>query len=83
MAKLLDKPLSLVAGVTGGILAGVLFRQVWKYIADEEEVPDPTDEHRRWGEVLTAAALQGAIYSVVKAATRRGSARAVRAIVRV
>ncbi len=31
-----------------------------------------------WGEVLTAAALQGAIFAVVKAAVDRGGAAGVR-----
>jgi hypothetical protein len=80
MAKLLYKPLSLVVGLLGGILARALFKQAWKFVAHEDESPDPTDEDRRWGEVLTAAAMQGAIFAVVKAVTRRGTARAVRTV---
>lgn len=36
--------------------------------------PDATDEHRTWQEVLIAAALQGAIFAVVKAAVARAGA---------
>lgn len=78
MTKVLYKPLSLAFGVAGGLLAGVVFKQVWKVIADEEEVPDATSEEYGWAEVLTAAALQGAIFAVVKAAVDRGGAAGVR-----
>ena len=40
--------------------------------------PAPTDEDRGWGEILAAAALQGAIFSVVRAAVDRGGAVGVR-----
>jgi hypothetical protein len=36
------------------------------------------DEHRGWGEILTAAALQGAVFAAVRAAVDRGSAQGVR-----
>jgi TRAP-type C4-dicarboxylate transport system permease large subunit len=80
MGKLLYKPLSLLFGVAGGLLAGVLFKQVWKVVAGDEEVPEATDEKRRWDEVLFAAALQGAVFALVKAAIARGGARGVRKV---
>jgi TRAP-type C4-dicarboxylate transport system permease large subunit len=78
MGKLLYRPVSLVSGVAGGLLAGVLFKQVWRIVAGEDEAPEATDEKRGWDEVLTAAALQGAIFALVKAAITRGGARGVR-----
>ena len=78
MKKLLYKPLSLAFGVAGGILAGIVFKQVWKVVAGEEEAPEATSEEYSWAEVLTAAALQGAIFAVVKAAVDRGGAAGVR-----
>ncbi len=39
MIKLMYKPFSIVAGVLGGVLAGVIFKQVWKLAAHEEEAP--------------------------------------------
>lgn len=74
----LYKPLSFAVGMAGGMLASAIFRQVWKRIAHEEEAPDPTDEFRGWGEVLLAAAIQGAIFSAVRAAVDRGGASSVR-----
>jgi hypothetical protein len=76
--KVLYKPLSLAIGVAGGLIAGAVFKQVWKMVAGEDEAPEATSQDYSWGEVLTAAALQGAIFAVVKAAVDRGGAAGVR-----
>jgi predicted metal-dependent enzyme (double-stranded beta helix superfamily) len=78
MIKLLYKPVGLLTGVLGGLLAGAVFKQVWKLAAREEDAPKATDARRGWGEVLIAAALQGAIYALVKAAVDRGAAEGTR-----
>ena len=39
MGKLLYKPLSLGFGITGGVLAGIAFKQVWKAVAKEDDAP--------------------------------------------
>ena len=77
MTTLLYKPLSLLATAAGGLVAGVLFSRTWKMLASDDEVPTATDEDRSWREVLTAAALQGAVFGVVKAALDRASATGV------
>ena len=74
MTKLAYKPFSLAFGVAGGVLAGMLFKQVWKHLAGQEEAPEATSPDYTWAEVLAAAALQGAIFAVVKAAVDRGGA---------
>jgi predicted metal-dependent enzyme (double-stranded beta helix superfamily) len=76
MNKLPYKLLSLLVSVLGGMLAGVIFKQVWRLAAREEEAPSATDPRRGWREVLIAAALQGAIFAVVKAVVDRGTATA-------
>ena len=78
MIKLLYKPLHLVVSVLSGILAGTIFKQVWKLIAHEEEAPHATDVRKGWREILIASALQGAIFAVVKAAVDRGAAETTR-----
>jgi predicted metal-dependent enzyme (double-stranded beta helix superfamily) len=78
MIKLSYRPLGLGFSVAGGVLAGMLFKQVWKLLAGEEDAPKATDQERTWREVLLAAALQGAIFAVVKAAADRGGAKGVR-----
>jgi hypothetical protein len=77
-AAVVYKPMGLAVSITGGILAGVLFKQVWRRIADEDEAPEATDASRSWGEVILAAALQGAIFAVVKAILDRGGASGFR-----
>jgi hypothetical protein len=78
MKKLSFKASSLVLSVASGMLAGMLFKQVWKLIAGEDEAPEATDPERSWKEVLPAAALQGAVFAVVKAAVDRGAAQGAR-----
>jgi hypothetical protein len=72
------KPAGVLMGIAAGTVAGAIFRQVWKMTAGDGEAPIATDEERRWGEILLAAALQGAIFAVVRAAVDRGGAVGVR-----
>jgi hypothetical protein len=78
VAKALYRPLGLAFGVLGGILAGVLFKQVWKLIAHEEEAPKAKESEYGWREILPAAALEGAVFGLVKAAVDRGGAEGFR-----
>ncbi len=78
IGKAAYKPVGLVLSLAAGTVAGVIFRQVWRLTAGDGEAPSATDEHRRWGEILAAAALQGAIFAVVRAAVDRGGAMSVR-----
>jgi hypothetical protein len=78
MTKLLYKAMTLVISVLSGMLAGAIFKRVWKLAAGEEEAPTATDVRRGWREVLTAAALQGAIFALVKAAVDRATAEGTR-----
>ena len=72
---LLYKPFGIVFGVLGGLLGGVVFKQVWKLVSDEEDAPAAKESEYTWAEVLPAAALQGAIFALVKAAVDRGGAQ--------
>ncbi|MEU7074010.1 DUF4235 domain-containing protein [Streptomyces narbonensis] len=72
------KPVGLALGAASGMLAGMAFKQAWKMIGHEEDAPNATDEDRTWREVLVAAALQGAIFALVKAAVDRAGATATR-----
>jgi Protein of unknown function (DUF4235) len=80
MSKLLSKSFSLLISLVGGIVAGAIFKQIWRIAAREEEAPSATDARRGWPEVLAAAALEGAIFALVKAALQRGTATATRQI---
>ena len=78
MTKFLYKTVSIVVSVLGGMLAGAIFKQVWKLAADEDEAPKATDVRRGWREVLLAATIQGAIFGLVRAALDRGTAEGTR-----
>jgi len=78
MLRLLYRPLGLLVGVLGGLLASALFGAVWKRFTGDADAPNATDEDRSWREVLTAATVQGAIFGLVKAAADRGGATGFR-----
>jgi len=78
MIKVLYKPVSMLVSVLGGVLAGAIFTRVWKIAAGEDDAPKATDARRGWREILAAAALQGAIFALVKAAVDRGAAEGMR-----
>lgn len=78
MVKILYKPLGLLVGALGGVAAGAAFKRLWALLGHEEDAPSPTDPERTWKEVLTAAALHGAVFALVKAAVDRSGAAAVR-----
>ena len=80
MIKVLYKPVGILASVLGGLLAGAIFKQVWKAAFGEDDAPKATEAGRSWREILTAAALQGAIFGVVKAAVDRGAAAGTRTV---
>jgi len=78
LEKVAFKPINLALGIGAGALAGMVFKQVWKLASGDDDAPDAGDEDRGWAEIIAAAALQGAIFAVVKAAIDRGGAVGVR-----
>ncbi|MDX2564419.1 DUF4235 domain-containing protein [Streptomyces sp. TX20-6-3] len=79
-SKIAYKPVGLALGALTGVLASSAFKQAWKYIEGEGDAPDATDEDRPWREILLAAAIQGAIFAVVKASVDRSGAVAIRRV---
>ena len=77
MGKQLYRVIGAGVSVLGGMAASAIFHRIWRVAADEE-VPSATDTRRSWPEVLIAAAIDGAIFAVVRAALDRGTATAVR-----
>lgn len=80
MIKLLYKPVGMLVSVLGGMLAGAIFKRVWKIAAREDDAPKATDAERGWREILLAAALQGAIFALAKAAVDRSAATGTRKV---
>jgi Protein of unknown function (DUF4235) len=75
VAKLLYRPFGLVFSVLGGIVAGAIFKQMWKRVAGKEDAPKPRESEYGWRELLPAVALQGALFALVKAVLDRSGAR--------
>jgi hypothetical protein len=79
-SKILYLPLSIATSVAGGILASAAFNQIWKRV-DDRPPPEPKDLGRPAGKALTAAALQGLVFGLVRAAVDRAGARGYQAVV--
>jgi hypothetical protein len=78
MSKVLYRPIGMAFSIAGGLVGGMVFKQVWKRVAGEDEAPEATSSEYSWGQVLLAAALQGAIFGLAKAAIDRAGAIGVR-----
>ncbi|MFI5672841.1 DUF4235 domain-containing protein [Streptomyces sp. NPDC051704] len=77
-AKIAYKPVGMALGALSGMVAGAVFKQTWKIIEGKDHAPNATDEDRAWKQILLAAAIQGAIFAVVKASVDRSGAIAIR-----
>jgi len=74
MNKVMYKAVGLLVGLLGGMLASAIVRKVWEFTPGHDEAPEAIDTRRSWAEILTAAALQGAIFAVIRAAVERATA---------
>ncbi|BBX00666.1 hypothetical protein BST36_00985 [Mycolicibacterium moriokaense] len=80
-SKALYKPLSIATSVAGGLLAGKVFTEIWqRFSPSDQEPPEPKDLTRSTREALIAAAVQGLIFGLVRAAVDRAGAKGYRAI---
>ena len=73
-AKVVYKPVGIASSIVGGVIAGMVFKQVWKRIEDEEDAPGALESEYPWGKILLAAGIQGAFSPW----SRRASSAAVR-----
>jgi len=76
-AKILYRPMGLAGSLIGGLIAVTIFKYVWKWAApgDKPDPPKPLETEYPFKEILLAAAIQGAIFSVVKTVIDRRGAR--------
>lgn len=56
--SLVFRPVGIVLGILGGMVAQKLFDFVWSKV-DEEEAPDPEHRDVPWGKFLIAMVVQG------------------------
>lgn len=77
-AKILYRPVGIVSSIIGGLIASMLFKQVWKRVGsdDKADPPGPLQSEYGFKEIVLAAVLQGAIYAGVKTVINRQGAKA-------
>jgi hypothetical protein len=73
-AKLAYRPIGLIGGIAAGTLSGIVFKQLWKAIANEDDAPGALQGEYTMKEVVLAAAIQGAIFAATKAVIDRAGA---------
>jgi hypothetical protein len=72
--KLLYKPFGLAINALAGLAAAGLYKRLWRALTHEKETPKAMDQGRSWRQVLISAAMKGAVFGVVRAASRRSGA---------
>jgi hypothetical protein len=80
-AKSLYKPLSIISSVAGGLLAGKIFTEIWQRVSpSDQEPPEPQDLSRSTREAFVAAAVQGLVVGLIRAALARAQAKGFQAL---
>lgn len=76
-AKILYRPFGLVASIASGLLASIIFKQIWKRVSPggRADAPKPLESEYPLKEILVAATIQGALYALIKTSVDRGGAR--------
>lgn len=70
--KLIFTPFSIGLGLLAGLAGKRIFEHVWALI-DDEEPPDSKHREGTWTKMIASAAIQGAIFRVVKSVVDRGA----------
>jgi hypothetical protein len=76
MIKVLYKPLGLVLSALSAAVAGKLSKSIWRKVSGQDSTPEAKDEYRGWGEIVAAAAVEGAVFGGTKAVVDRAGAKA-------
>ncbi len=80
-AKTFYKPLALASSIGGGLLAGKIFTEIWQRAnPDGTEPPEPKDLDSSARQIFIAAAVQGLIVGLVRAALARAQAKGFKAL---
>jgi hypothetical protein len=72
--KLLYKPFGALITALAGLAASRLYKRLWRGVTHHEETPEAMNEESSWGQVLIGSALKGAVFAVIRAASRRSAA---------
>jgi len=76
-AKILYRPVGLVSSLVAGAIAGRVFDSMWRRASpgEKSDPPGPLETEYPLTQILVAAAVQGAVFSVVRTVVSRGGAR--------
>ena len=74
LVTIIYKPLGIIMGIAAGLLSKRVFNFVWSKV-DDEDPPKATTELATWSKLLSAAALQGVVFRVVRVVVDRYGAR--------
>lgn len=76
-AKILYRPIGFVSSIVGGLVANLIFKKLWQLgtPGNQPDPPGPLETEYSTKTILIAAAIQGAIFSVVKTVIDRAGAR--------
>jgi hypothetical protein len=72
VTKILFIPISITGSLIAGLVGKKLFDFVWARV-DEEEPPEAEHRDVSWWKLVTANAIQGAIFRAARASTDRAS----------
>ena len=67
---LIYKPFGILLGVIAALLGKRVFNFAWTKV-DDQEPPEATTEQTTWARLLTAAAVQGVIFKIVRVVVDR------------
>lgn len=83
ISKIAYKSVNRATGMLAGAVAASVFSWIWGAVSKSDEAaPGPDELDHRTREVLLAAVLQGAVFSLVKAAMERAIAKSGRRLSR-
>ena len=72
MGGLVFRPVSIIGGLLGGLLASKIFEFVWGRFADEE-APEPKHKEIVWPKLILAMTIEGAIFRATRGLIDRGT----------
>jgi Protein of unknown function (DUF4235) len=75
LKKVMFVPFSVTGALLAALMARKLFDLVWRRV-DESEPPRPDHRAVRWGKLLAALAVEGAIFRAVRGVVDRGARKA-------
>lgn len=70
--KFLFMPISIVGGLLAGVITKQIFEFVWGRVS-KEEAPEPEHREVSWPSLLAALAVEGAIFKIMRGLVDHGS----------